>query len=903
MKEKIRILFIEDKIADYELAQNELKKANLSFDSICADNREGYLNALNSFNADIIISDYLLPDFDGLSAIKLKKEICPEIPIIILTGSIDEYTAVECIKEGAFDYVLKDFLVRLPNAVISALEMAKIQTEKRQSQLALEKSEERFRISFENSAIAKTITTLDGKIIKLNNAFCEMLGYREDELTNSSILAVTHPDDVERSWEFAHSLTNGNEKVSHYQKRYISKMGKVIWADVSLILHKDSLGNPVYFSSDIQDFTAKKEAEKQLKILSIAVEQNPVSVMITDVHGKIEYVNPKFVSTTGYTTDEVIGKSPNILKSGHTPANIFKELWEKIITGEEWHGEFQNKKKNGETFLDYSVISSIKDDSGKITHFVSVQEDVTQQRKSQIEIASSEVQFRSVWENSFDGMRLCDGNGIIIKVNNAFCKLIDKPKNEIEGKYFNVCYLNEGNKERGINKFQTSFRNRTVESKLEAPITLWNNKKIWVELSNSYIELEGKTAMLLSVFRDITDRKESEIKLREAKEKADEMNRIKSSFLANMSHELRTPLIGILGFSEILKQEIMDKEKLEMVDTIHRGGQRLLSTLNLILDLSRIEAGKLDIRYKQLDVVSTIRETVKVFETLLAKKELYIKLNFEEEKIYASLDERILREIIDNLVNNAIKYTDNGGLVISAKKISVDDNPFVCIEFEDTGIGIAPEKLEIIFDEFRQASEGYNRSFEGVGLGLTITKRFVEALNGSISVKSSFGKGTTFTVILPANKNELKNVENTTGLVQGNEAEKDNHDYVIPDILIVDDDKPTRDVLKFMLRNEARIDFTDNGIDAVQKAKNKKYDIILMDINLGAGFSGLDAVQEIRKLKEYKDTPILALTAYAMVGDKEKFMSAGCTHYLSKPFSKEQIKRTIRTVQKINKPY
>jgi signal transduction histidine kinase len=230
------------------------------------------------------------------------------------------------------------------------------------------------------------------------------------------------------------------------------------------------------------------------------------------------------------------------------------------------------------------------------------------------------------------------------------------------------------------------------------------------------------------------------------------MNNLKSSFLANMSHELRTPMIGILGNAEIIGISTEDIEIKEMAAAIFTSGQRLINTLNLILDLSRIEANKESLDIEKLEVVSAIDNAVKHYSSDALQRDISLEFVTKIDEIYCFLDERLFREVLNNLINNAIKFTNHGGITVTLNK-SADS---LIIKVIDTGIGIPSESLGLIFEEFRQVSEGYSRNFQGTGLGLTITQKFVEKLGGKISVKSKLDVGSEFTVIFPVAK-ELYN--------------------------------------------------------------------------------------------------------------------------------------------------
>ncbi len=279
----------------------------------------------------------------------------------------------------------------------------------------------------------------------------------------------------------------------------------------------------------------------------------------------------------------------------------------------------------------------------------------------------------------------------------------------------------------------------------EIKIQTKDKKEKWIYYSAVPIRFEGKNAFLGTAV-DITRIKEIEDELIQAKEKADEMSRIKSSFLASMSHELRTPMNGIMGFANILTCELKDNEHRSMAQSIMRSSRRLMLTLNQILDLARVEANKKEINLISINVAEKILEAVELFKPEASNKNLLLEADIERDNLFALLDESLITQILDNLIHNAVKYTEKGKVVVQVKQIDRQ----ITISIIDTGIGIPDELSSTIFEEFRQASEGWGRKFEGIGLGLTLTKKFVELMNGRICVKSKVGEGSVFTISFPA---------------------------------------------------------------------------------------------------------------------------------------------------------
>jgi signal transduction histidine kinase/ActR/RegA family two-component response regulator len=444
---------------------------------------------------------------------------------------------------------------------------------------------------------------------------------------------------------------------------------------------------------------------------------------------------------------------------------------------------------------------------------------------------------------------------------------------------------------------RSKFRNQIEKSDVIIGFeSKWTKKDgTSIDISESAITIRGANGNVLyydGTVEDITERKRAEKELIIAKDRAEEMSRLKSNFLANMSHELRTPLIGINGFADFLRNDIEDPELKQMAENICISGSRLSETLNLILDLSKLESGKMDFTHKRINLVNQTEELISVFKEAARKKGLYLETSFNKPSIFINTDEQAFRSILNNLINNAIKFTNEGGI---ATDISLKDN-FVEIKVTDSGIGIAKENQDMIFEEFRQVSEGRSRNFEGTGLGLSITKTLVEKVGGEIIVNSEPDKGSTFIVKLPVTSVEEK-IEEKIAIEKAPPTVLIEQKLVKSLALSVDDDPFVYLVLERFLDGLADLENTPDGEVAVKMCMQKQYDYIFMDINLGRGMDGKQVAQAIRKIKGYESIPIIATTGYAMVGDKEEFLAAGCSHYLSKPFDKQDILNLLEEIQ------
>ncbi len=426
-----------------------------------------------------------------------------------------------------------------------------------------------------------------------------------------------------------------------------------------------------------------------------------------------------------------------------------------------------------------------------------------------------------------------------------------------------------------------------------------NGELFWESATISPVKDEfGEITYYVAVKEDITAKKMMEENLHQALEKAEEMNKLKTNFLANMNHEFRTPLNGILGFASFLCEELKDDDHVEMASNIFESGKRLSETLNLILDLSDVDANKIDISKDKLEVVSLVKNIAGTFTEVAQQKNISFNVVSTVETIYALLDIQLFPRVVNNLIDNAFKYTNSGNVNVEIGTVLSNKSKQFYVKVKDTGIGIPKDKIDLIWDPFRQVSEGLSRGYEGTGLGLTISKKITEMMGGEIEVKSESGKGSTFIIKFPVFIKDEKHTPNIFDINLKEETliEDGKQAFTLPRLLYVEDDKINQRVVKLIVKNKYLIETADDGASALSMIKEKNYDTILMDINLGPGMDGIQVTKEIKKHQKYVKTPIIAVTAYTMESDKKKFIEAGCTHYLAKPFMRDELLNLLENV-------
>lgn len=432
------------------------------------------------------------------------------------------------------------------------------------------------------------------------------------------------------------------------------------------------------------------------------------------------------------------------------------------------------------------------------------------------------------------------------------------------------------------NKMQLEIEER---KKVEAELIVHKNKL--EELVN--IRTNDLNTSYLKLQQELQEKEELEKELMKALDKSEESDRLKSSLLSNMNHEFRTPITGILGMSSVLKEMTKDAKVLHMLDCIIDSSRRLMRTLNAILEFAQVEANIFSKNFKELNVNRVAEAVASEMKDRIYDRGLEFELKLPKNSVFIFSNEKIISQVFTNLLDNSLKFTDHGKISLNISGVISDNEHFVQIIISDTGIGIAPEHIEIIFHEFRQVSEGLSRNYEGVGLGLTLVKRLIDMMKGKIRVESELGHGSSFIITIPAVRISDEITPKQESAVISQKQAAINKPAEIPVILLVEDNVINIEVIDVFLMGICKIDYVRTGLEAIEIVKEKQYPLIFMDINLGVGMDGVETVQEIRKLPNYIKTPIVALTGYAMDSDKDKFLNAGFSHYLAKPFDKKDI--------------
>ncbi len=756
-------------------------------------------------------------------------------------------------------------------------------------------SQTRFRKLIENAPDGITLVTKDGKFKYISPSAFKIFGYKSEDIIDSTRPhKLTHPDDLSAVFKAFRKIIADPLHTVSLEYRFKHRDGSWRWIESTFtnLLNEPSVQAVVINYRDINE---QKFAREELKI-----SESKYHDLFDNVNDAIMIFEPE--------TEIVLEVNNKACEIYNIPKEKFLGLSLKTLTKDIKDGvtkinntlryksyrNFESRQfmPDGRT-LDLLINASVINFNGK-TAILSINRDISERK-----IAEENIKLlsRSI-EQSQVSVVITDPQGIIQYVNNKFTELTGYSFNEVNGSSINILHSDYHPPDYYQSIWNTILSGKDWHGELLIPKK--NGECYWENAVFSPIINEGgKITNIVGVKEDITEKKKMIEELISAKEKAEEANILKSHFLANMSHELRTPLVGILGFAELLSDETTDADHLEMTETILRSGRRLLETLNSILDISRIEANKQDINPEIINIGDILTESIQLFKPSAKEKGLSLNLIIPGQMPVFLSDRDMLIKIFNNLINNAVKYTEQGSVTI---KVSTDiDIPqkSISIEVSDTGIGINKKHQEIIFEPFRQVSEGLSRTFEGTGLGLSITQKLVKILNGTISLKSNPGIGSTFTIKFPIEERKIMPpiIDDKTKVLIDS---KQNLNNSMASILLVEDDKINASVVKAYLNNYTFVDHVIDGSEAVNICKEKYFDAILMDINL-KGMNGVEAAHNIRLINEhFLSVPIIAMTAYAMKGDKERFLSDGFDYYISKPFRRSELLDVLSNVIKMD---
>ncbi len=740
---------------------------------------------------------------------------------------------------------------------------------------------------------------IEGIFTYINPVVEVRLGYSEKEVIGKHYNEFIHPDFHEKISEFYRTMIQEKIVSTYIELPIINKFGDILWIGqtVKMIDIGESECELIAVARDIHD---RKIAEDNLRAtqerLSTLITNLQKGVLAEDENGQIILVNQLYCDM--FYIDEL----PENLIGTHISNDIgaTKHLFEKPDTFElNTRKILQNKKVFVKEKLKMNDGKILQRDyipifvEGKYRGHLWEYTDITAQFNAQELIRKSEEKYRGIMTNMALGLLEVNNDQIIIRANDRFCKMLGYDENEIKGKNaIDLFMLKEGE-----DTFYTHLieRQKGNASSYEIPLARKDGSIAWVIISGAPIfDDNGQLIGSMGIHYDITERKKLEEELEKAKKLAEEASQAEKQFLANMSHEIRTPLNAIIGMTHLLFDTRPNKQQYEYLDILKNSADFLLGLISDLLDMAKIDSGKIETDSKPFDLLGLLKSTQRLFQIKIGDRpiELNLMVDARIEGLYLG-DPLLLNQILLNLIGNAEKFTESGSINIEVRQLSQqENNAMIEFKIQDTGCGIEEEKLDVIFQKFKQInSEGHKH--KGTGLGLTITKQLVETCGGKISVSSQLGKGSIFTFTLPLGvspeslPNPNHEIQHAPKNIEGCR------------ILIAEDNLMNQKYIGNLL-NKWNLSFTiaPDGKKAVELANSSLYDIILMDIQM-PHMDGYEATINIRNTQNpNKNVPIIALTASAMLDQKSKAIQVGMNDFISKPFTPQVLLSTIQTFVK-----
>jgi PAS domain S-box-containing protein len=761
---------------------------------------------------------------------------------------------------------------------------------------------------------AKAITTF------ITQRMAEMMGYTVNEMLGRSIFSFMDGECREVAYKYFKQLGRGVKEPHNFE--LLRKDGTRLCTSLMTSPLFDESGRfmgSVSFVADITEQKKMKEALQESKnYLDKIINSLGDPVFVKDRMHRYVLVNDAYCEMAGRSPEEIIGKTCYDL----FPKEQADVFWEKdnevFETGRANANEEMVTDAQGMVRTVITKKAMCKDKAGK-EFLVGIARDITDHKcmENELRRARNDLEHRvlertgelqeanaalreskdfldKIINSIGDPIFVKDRQHRLVLVNDAACKLFGRPREEIIGQtaydLFPTKEMAEISWEKDEDVFKTGKENVNEETNTYAP-----GMTRTVLVKKTLYEDKAENKFLVGVTRDITDRKHAEEELQKAKDAAEKAAEAKAEFLANMSHEIRTPLNAVVGLTGLLLSADLTTEQRDYIETIKSSGNSLLAVINDILDFSKIEGGKMELETQPFDMQSCLKASLDLVAAKAAEKRIALSYRFEDNVPLTVMgDVTRLRQVLVNLSSNAVKFTDSGEVAVLVAAKMLDFRQYeIHFAVKDTGIGIPGDRLDRLFQSFSQIDSSTTRKYGGTGLGLAISKRLVELMGGKVWAESEPGKGSAFHFTIPVKPANIESIKSGAASGKRQALQRSNRPKPLRILLAEDNDVNQKVALQMLKRLGYHADVAANGLEVLKALESQPYDVILMDIQMPE-MDGIDAAQRIRE--RWPNGPkIVAMTALALEGDRERLIQAGMDDYISKPIQIEELRSALES--------
>ncbi|MFA9465537.1 MAG: PAS domain S-box protein [Velocimicrobium sp.] len=722
----------------------------------------------------------------------------------------------------------------------------------------------------------------------VNNVWSSFIGLKQEENLRTVWYNSIHPEDLEH-YETMRKQAISNQKSFQCEVRVRRYDGEYRWCLAIDTPYYDLKDNFFGYIGSVYDITERKEAEEVLARYRKIIDNARDIILLMDFDGWITEANKSAVDAYGYSKEELCNMN---IKAIREDWGLTSDKVKKAIDKGSFF-ESRHYRRDGSSFQVEVSTQAIRIGEKKI--LFSIVRDVSERKRAELEIQLNQEKYYYLFMNMQDAYSyyklLYDVEHNFydlefVEVNCAFEEMFGIVKENVLGKSFIELFPNCKEFLEHVIEDYASGLILGERVMIEEFYSVNYNKWLSIAIYSPYKD------DIVSIVTDITEMKQSELRLISTKETAEAANRAKSEFLANMSHEIRTPINGMVGMIDLTLMTDLSYEQKDNLITAKACANSLLEIINDILDFSKMEAGKLSIENLNFNLKELVEEIIKSYSPRVDGKGLELSYTFNSSiPEFLIGDSNRLRQVLNNFLSNAVKFTNQGSIVLTVKNIKkTKEEVELIFSVADTGIGISQEDINRLFQSFNQVEQSFTKQYGGTGLGLAISKKLVELMGGNIGVKSEKGKGSIFYFSLKF-KIGSKVQRKASQIAQISRAKRQLN------IMLAEDDPINRKVIsKLLIKRGHTVDLVNNGLEALNSYENDKYDVILMDIQMPE-MNGMDATEKIREKEGIgRHTPIVALSAYALKGDKERFISIGMDGYVPKPIDINQLFYTIEGV-------